>query len=266
MGQNVDVSQPGDIRLSFDQAADNYDRARPSYPPVLFDALFQMLPTEPRIVEVGPGTGRATKDLLARGASVLAIELGPALAAKLRSNLVSDRLRVCVGDFETVEIVGGEADAVVSATAYHWISTEAQTDRPAAILRTGGLIAIIDLIQVDSPDDAGFFAASQPIYERHGQGHAGPPVPHRANVDPAIRAVLDADPRFGGIAVRRWDWNQTYSASSYRDLMLSYSGTQMMDEADRRGLLDAIEALIRADFGGVVTRPLVATLTTAIMA
>ncbi len=146
--------------------------------------------------------------------------------------------------------------------AYHWISPEAQTDRPAAILRPGGLVAIVDLIQVDSPEDAGFFAAAQPIYERYGQGHIGPPAPTRDSVDPAIRAALDADRRFDSVAVRRYDWDQTYSATDYRNLMLSYSGTQMMDESGRRGLLDDIESFIRSDFDGVVTRPLVATLTT----
>lgn len=80
-------------------APETYDEARPSYPPQLFDALFDMLPTEPLIVEVGAGTGKATKDLLARGASVHAIEIGPAMAARLRSNLPSDRLRVTIGDF-----------------------------------------------------------------------------------------------------------------------------------------------------------------------
>ena len=263
LGQDVKVGRPDDIRFSFNEAAEIYDGVRPSYPADLFDALFQMLPSQPEIVEVGPGTGQATKDLLARGASVLAIEIGPAMAAKLRSNLPSDRLDVSVGDFEVVDIVAGEADAVFSATAYHWISREAQTDRPAAILRPGGIMAIVDLIQVDSPDDAGFFAAAQPIYERYGQGHTGPPAPTRGSVDPAIRAVLEADRRFDSVAVRRYDWNQTYSASDYRNLMLSYSGTQMMDESDRVGLLDDMESLIRNDFGGVVTRPLVVTLTTA---
>jgi hypothetical protein len=45
--------------------------------------------------------------------------------------------------------------------------------------------------------------------------------------------------------------------------MLSYSGTQMMQESDRVGLLDDMETFIRNDFGGIVTRPLVVTLTTA---
>jgi hypothetical protein len=90
-------------------------------------------------------------------------------------------------------------------------------------------------------------------------------APTRNEVDPAIRAVLEADRRFDPVAVRQYDWNQAYSADDYRKLMLSYSGTQMMVEADQAGLLDDIETFIRNDFGGVVTRPLVVTLTTAIL-
>ncbi len=258
------MGRPDDIRLSFNEAVEIYDEVRPAYPAELFDALFQALPSQPEIVEVGPGTGQATKDLLARGATVHAIEIGVAMAAKLRSNVPTDRLRVSVGDFEELNIPTASADAVFSATAYHWITPAAQTDRPASILRPGGVIAIVDLIQVDSPADVGFFAAAQPIYERYGESHQGPPAPTRDRVDPAIRSVLEADGRFEHVAVRRYDWDQTYSASDYRKLMLSYSGTQMMDEADRVGLLDDMESFIQRDFGGRITRPLVVTLTTGV--
>jgi SAM-dependent methyltransferase len=264
MGQDGSVSRPTDIRLSFDNAAEIYDEARPSYPSELFHEMFNLLPERPYIVEVGPGTGKATKDLLDRGARVHAVEIGPAMAARLRSNFPSGRLRVTVGDFESIDIEPG-ADALFSATAYHWISQAAQTDRPARILRLGGHVAIVDLIQVESRDDMGFFAAAQPIYERYGQGHSGPLAPTRSNVDPAIRAVMDADSRFSPAAVTQWDWNQTYTASGYVKLMLSYSGTQMMEEPIRGKLLRDMEAFIRSDFGGHVTRPLVVTLTTAVL-
>ena len=254
-----------DIRLSFNEAAGIYDEVRPSYPAVLFAALFEALPPQPEIVEVGPGTGQATKDLLARGATVHAIEIGPAMAAKLRANLPTDRLRVSVGDFEKLQLPTASADALFSATAYHWISPASQTDRPATILRPGGVVAIVDLIQVDSPADRGFFAAAQPIYERYGEGHNGPPSPVRDQVDPAIRAVLESDGRFEHVAVRRYDWDQTYSASEYRKLMLSYSGTQMMNQVDRIGLLDDMESFIQKRFGGRITRPLVVTLTTGVL-
>lgn len=254
---------PDDIRLSFNEAAEIYDRVRPSYPAELFDELFGLLPEAPEVIEVGPGTGQATRDLLERGALVHAIEIGPAMAARLGANLESDRLRISVGDFETLSLASASADAVFSATAYHWISPAGQTDRPATVLRSGGVLAVVDLIQVRSDVDRGFFAACDPIYRRFGQGHVGPAAPTRSQVDAPIRQVLDADDRFGSATVRTYDWDQTYSAAEYRDLMLSYSGAQMMEASERLGLLDAIEALISDEFDGVVTRPLVTTLTTA---
>jgi hypothetical protein len=77
---------------------------------------------------------------------------------------------------------------------------------------------------------------------------------------------LEADSRFKRVVVRRYDWDQTYSAADYKKLMLSYSGTQMMDEADRVGLLAGMESFIQKDFGSRITRPLVVTLTTGVLA
>ena len=252
-----------DPRHSFGKAADVYDEVRPGYPEAMFDDLFGLLPDEPHVLEVGPGTGKATRGLLARGALVHAVEISPAMAAKLQEVLRSTRLRVTVGDFEEVPDNDGDTDTVFSATAYHWITPQAQVDRPARLLRPGGLVAIVDLNQVDSTDDDGFFAAAQPIYERYGEGHTGPPSPRRDAVDPPIREALSRDERFANVEVRYYDWNQTYSAAQYRKLMLSYSGTQMMEPGPRQGLLDDMEAFIQEQFQDRVTRPLVATLTTA---
>jgi len=260
------VASPTDKRLSFNEAPDIYDEIRPAYPADLFDVVFEMLPSAPTIVEVGPGTGQATRDLLARGASVHAVEIGPATAAKLRQNCPSTRLSVSIGDFEEIELPQSSADAVFSATAYHWISPPAQTNRPAFLLRPGGVLAIVDLIQVTDPADHGFFDAAQPIYERYGEGHRGPAAPARDAADPAIRSVLVEDTRFHHVAVHRWDWDQTYSVAEYRKLMLSYSGTQMMAPPQREGLLDDLEAFITDEFHGQITRPLVVTLTTATLA
>ena len=185
------------------------------------------------------------------------------MASRLRSNLPTERLRVSVGDFETIDLAPESADAVFSASAYHWISPAAQLDRPALILRPGGVLAIVGLFQVDSPEDRGFFAAAQPIYERYGQAHEDPPAPPRPDVEPTIAQALAGDPRFTDVEVHRWDWDQTYTAAQYRKLMLSFSDTNMMDPSDRTGLVDDMEAFINSDFDGHVTRPLVVALTTA---
>ncbi len=262
------MSESADPRMTFGRVADIYHEVRPGYPPALFDDLFASVETEApiEVVEVGPGTGQATRSLLERGARVHAIELSPPMAAKLRETIPDENLTITVADFESnweSDSSAGHADVVFSATAYHWISPPAQTGRPAQLLRPGGLVAIVDPIQVDSADDQGFFDAAQPIYDRYGQGHTGPPAPAREAVDPAIADAFRGDDRYGDVTVRRYDWNQTYSTAQYRSLMLSYSGTGMMSEPDRIGLLDDIGSLIEQGFGGRVTRPLVVTLTTA---
>ncbi len=212
---------------------------------------------------MGPGPGNATRDLLAHGAQVHAVEIGPALAETLRATLPSDQLTVEVGDFEEVPVDATAFDCVVAASAYHWITPRAQLDRPAVLLKPDGVLAVVDLIQVDSSNDRGFFAAAQPIYARHGQGHSGPPAPPRDVVEPPIRLALNDDDRFTTARVFRYDWDQTYTGAEYRLLMESYSVTQMMPPNERRALLDDIESFVGDQFDNEVVRPLVVTLTTA---
>jgi protein-L-isoaspartate O-methyltransferase len=73
------------LRATFDQAAGLYGRARPGYPPALFDDLADLTGIRPgsRVLEIGPGTGQATLPLAERGGRVVAVELGPDLAARV---------------------------------------------------------------------------------------------------------------------------------------------------------------------------------------
>jgi SAM-dependent methyltransferase len=257
------MSTPSDIRLSFDRVASMYHEIRPHYPAELFDVLFSWLPDRPKIVEVGPGTGQATGDLLAHGAPVTAVELGPQLAERLRQEIASPDLNVVVADFEEVELEPGAFDCVFSASAYHWISPQGQRDRPAELLHAGGVLAIVELVQVQSAIDRGFFDAVQPIYQKYGEGGAREVTPSREAATARIYASLQNDPRFTDLAAYHFDWDQTYTSAQYRKLMTSYSGTQMMEPARRQGLLDDIEQFITSQFGGQVTRPLVIILVLA---
>jgi SAM-dependent methyltransferase len=155
-----------ELRATFDQVAEIYDRVRPEYPAALFDELFSRLPARPDVVEVGPGTGQATGSLLGLGARVTAVELGPRLAERLRHNFPSrDDLEIIVAHFEAVDLPSHSFDAVVSATAFHWIAAPENLEKPHALLRPGGWLALIDTVQVTAPADHGFFERVQPIYD-----------------------------------------------------------------------------------------------------
>ncbi|MDP8909239.1 MAG: hypothetical protein M3N47_09035, partial [Chloroflexota bacterium] len=60
---------------SFETVADQYDAARPSYPDEVFEAL---VPLEGlKLLDVGAGTGIATRALIARHADVIAVDPRP---------------------------------------------------------------------------------------------------------------------------------------------------------------------------------------------
>ena len=253
-----------DRRLTFDQVVDIYDRARPGYPAELVDALFGVLPAMPQVLEVGPGTGQLTAELLERGAKVTAVELGPQLATWLQTNLGDhDGLRVINAAFEDVAVEPDSFDAVVAATAYHWVADEAKAHRPAELLRPGGCLGVIDLIQVDSAVDGGYFDRVQPIYDRYGDtNRRWDPLTHETAMPP-VADVLEASGLYERVDVLRHPWDQTYSSDQYRDLLYSYSGTQLMPEPDRTRMVDELVAVIDSEFNGTLTRPLAATLTLA---
>src|SRR5260370_38301699 len=89
-------------RELFDQVAEYYDEARPKYPARLFDDLLTAaaVGAQPRVLEIGPGTGQATLPLLERGCSLVAVELGPRLATRLRAHVAgTEDATVMVGPF-----------------------------------------------------------------------------------------------------------------------------------------------------------------------
>lgn len=256
-----------DNRRGFDTAVERYERARPGYPASLFDDLFSLLPDECRLCEVGPGTGQATGDLLARGARVTAVELGAAMARRLDARLAPHPglVEVINAPFEHAALADEAYDAVFSATAYHWVPTWAQTAQPARILRRAGVLAIVDTLQVASPADHGFWARVQPIFERHGAGRPpdDAPVATPAEVTPSMLPILRDSDRFDDVQLRRYRWDQRYTAAEYGEVHRTYSGWLAMPEPDGDALLADVCALIDSDFGGRIVRPLVITLLTA---
>ena len=254
-------------RRGFDQAVERYERARHGYPPELFDDLFSRRPAGCQVCEVGPGTGQATADLLARGARVTAVELGAAMAQRLTTRFAQHPglVEVINAPFEHATLAEGAFDVVFSATAYHWVPTWAQTTLPARILRQAGVLAIVDTLQVDAPVDDGFWERVQPIFDRHGAGRRpeDPPFTTPDAVTPSMHEVVQASDRFDDIELRRYRWDQQYTTDHYVELHRTYSGWLAMPEAAGEALLADVAAFIDSDYNGHIVRPLVVTLLTA---
>ena len=177
-----------------------------------------------------------------------------------------NRLRVIHSSFEDAPLSIGAYDAVVSATAYHWVKSPARLEKPAAILKPDGRLAVIDTIQVASSVDRGYFERVQPIYEKHGQAkEKHRQLPTAGDVVPDIFDELAASSLYDDVRLFRYPWDQRYTSREYADLLRSYSDSQSMPEEQREALIRELCAVIDREYGGSITRPLVITLTVARM-
>lgn len=98
---------------SFEAVADEYDAARPSYPPGIYDALGALEGL--LVLDVGAGTGIATRQLSARGASVIAIDPGRGVLARAVGR--APGLRAVVADGAVLPVREGAADLICFAQA-----------------------------------------------------------------------------------------------------------------------------------------------------
>ncbi|ADD45926.1 class I SAM-dependent methyltransferase [Stackebrandtia nassauensis] len=133
--------------LSFGQAADLYDAARPSYPAEALTSAFGETPLD--IVELGAGTGLLTRGLLAAGHRVTAVEPDD----KMLDRLIASTQGLAghhVATAEDIPLPDGCADAVTAGQAYHWFRPEIALPEIKRLLRPGGFFLAIWNIRDES--------------------------------------------------------------------------------------------------------------------
>ena len=121
---------------SFGQAADLYDRSRPTYPADAVDWLLQSNPRD--VIDLGAGTGKFTR-LIADRANVIAVDPDAQMLAKLADSGVE----TLVGTGEHIPVDDATADLVTCAQAWHWVDEELAAPEVARVLRPDGWLAIV---------------------------------------------------------------------------------------------------------------------------
>ncbi|RPK38220.1 trans-aconitate 2-methyltransferase [Streptomyces sp. ADI92-24] len=126
--------------LSFGVMAEAYERFRPGYPVELFDMVMAYARQPVRTaLEIGAGTGKATRLLAQRGVTVTATEPDAAMLAELRKH-VPPGVRTVRAAFEDLR-PGERYGLVYAAAALHWTKPQDRWSRMAALLEPGGVFA-----------------------------------------------------------------------------------------------------------------------------
>lgn len=221
-----------DERDTFNAVAAEYHAMRPAYPDALFADLAQVVggPGQ-RVLEVGCGSGQATRGLLDRGWDVVAVDPGAELIALARASL-ADRAAFHVGQFETFVPEPASFRLVASAQAWHWIDPAAGFANAAAALQPGGWLAVFGHVPMPPPPEIA--ARLEPIYAEIAPELWSQPEAWYLPEGP-VRALFDASGLFGPVTHRAYAWTERTSAPALvRQLRTrSYYNAVAADRRDR---------------------------------
>ncbi|MBO1417710.1 trans-aconitate 2-methyltransferase [Streptomyces sp. FH025] len=131
-----------DRALSFGETAEAYERYRPGYPVELFELVTEYAGRPVRTaLEIGAGTGKATRLFARRGIAVTATDPDPAMLAELRKHVPADvrTVRAAFEDLRPERAYG----LVYAAAALHWTAPEGRWSRMAELLEPGGVFASV---------------------------------------------------------------------------------------------------------------------------
>lgn len=248
------------LRQTFGSVAEQYDRARPTYPAAVFDDLADIAGLEPgsRVLEIGPGTGKATVELARRGYAVTGVELSPDLAAVARRNV--PQAEIVVAEFESWEPDEADFDAIVAFTAFHWIAPDERYAKTSRLLRPGGALAVVAAVHVLPPDGDQVFAEVQADYDAvvpHPDNRApGPPEQAEGWAE-----EFEASGRFAAVEERRHLQAIPYTADDYIAVLGTFSNNLALPAEQREELFRRVHARLSARPGGAVTKHYILTVT-----
>jgi SAM-dependent methyltransferase len=123
---------------SFGPVADAYDRGRPGFPAAA--ARWLVGRDAATVLELGAGTGKLTRALVALGHDVHATDPDPAMLGVLQKGLPD--VRTSVAGAEEIPLADRSVDVVVAGQAFHWFDHERALPEIARVLRSGGHVAV----------------------------------------------------------------------------------------------------------------------------
>ncbi|MEU6715519.1 methyltransferase domain-containing protein [Nonomuraea sp. NPDC046802] len=250
-----------DLGRVFNEVPELYDRVRPGYPDELFADLAGITGMDERssVLEVGCGTGQATRSLAALGCSVTAVEPGGEMAALAHRRLAGfHNVEIERSTFEEWDDRGRRFDALVAASSWHWVDPSIGWRRAHDVLNPGGWMALLGNVVVRRPGEPEMYAETADLHERFCPGNPGwghPPLEDDVRTtDEGWGLVDDPGDLFGPTIVRWYPTVQWLNGNDFADLLRSTSLYRRLDRDVREPLLDAIAERIRTRMGDRASR------------
>jgi ubiquinone/menaquinone biosynthesis C-methylase UbiE len=217
----------------FGDVADRYERARPVYPESALSELAARCRLGPgtAVLDLGAGTGKLTRQLVAVGADVVAVE--PAAGMRQRLEVEVPGVPVLDGTAEDIPLPDASVEVVTAGQAFHWFYAHRALGEIARVLPPAGWLALL-------------------WNERPGSGWAAELWDLRTELTGGARAypgegwteVLAADDRFGPRTSSRHDVEVTTTVDAELEDSESRSCVHVVDDARRREVLERLRRFL----------------------
>jgi MOSC domain-containing protein YiiM/ubiquinone/menaquinone biosynthesis C-methylase UbiE len=127
----------------FAAGADAYERGRPEYSLEAIERLVAELAIGPRsrVLDLAAGTGKLTRQLVATGAELVAVEPVAEMRAKLEA--VVPGAEALEGTAEAIPLPNHSVDAIVVGQAFHWFDGIRAVSEIRRVLKPEGVLGLI---------------------------------------------------------------------------------------------------------------------------
>ncbi|MFR1411816.1 MAG: class I SAM-dependent methyltransferase [Akkermansia sp.] len=233
----------------FTGKAGAYAQGRPGYPSAVVKLLTQETRREnPRMADIGSGTGILSRAMLERGWTVYGVEPNDDMRKEAEKTLNGfSRFHSVAGTAEHTRLSGASVDLVTSAQAFHWFDAFAFKRECRRILTGEGRIALIWNSRVED----------SPIVREEGSIHRLY-CPRFYGFSGGLAELTDSIGAFFGHRFRvfRFPNNLSYTRDQYLRRMMSASYALMENGEGRSSWLAALDGLFdRFETEGRVTVP-----------
>jgi SAM-dependent methyltransferase len=208
----------------FAEVASVYERARPEYPE---EAVRWLAGDAPRdVVDLGAGTGKLTRALVALGHRVTAIEPLPEMLELLPAN--APGAFAILGSAEIIPLPNAHADVVTCAQSFHWFDHPVALQEIARVLRPSGRLALV----WNTRDEREPWVAR--LSTLIGSEWVGATDVHE---------VIDPSGLFGSVERTEVAFEQLLDRERLLDLVLSRSYCAKLPPPEREPILEAVGEL-----------------------
>ena len=247
-------------RKHFDEIVENYDKTRPEYPADLISDIFRYVYADncKKALEIGAGTGKATKSFLEAGYDVTAVEIGENMAKFLQERFRAYfNFEVMNDAFEKAPLENDTYDLIYAASAFHWVDAAIGCPKALRLLRSGGTLALFryNVVPVDGEE---LYEEIQAVYEKHFH------KPYIRSVKTEKKEYEQPSEIFRGfrckalneygfvdVTMKCYDVTRTFDADEYINLLDTMADHRSLADDDKTALYTGIKEAIRKHGGEI---------------